>query len=184
MISSIRFKRVQKDIKKLKHSHYEVEINPQDPNEIWVILKGPKDTLYQRGIWRVRVFFTKQYPYKSPSIGFTNKIFHPNIDLNSGSICLDVLNQKWTPIFELKNVFDNFLPQLLRYPNADDPLNVDAADLMKNDLEEYKRQVLTYTRKYSLQKIEARSGRGVERKQRKVSTDDEMECASVISGES
>lgn len=66
-----------------------------------------------------------------------NKIYHPNVDEASGSVCLDVINQSWSPMFELVNIFDSFLPQLLSYPNPHDPLNPEAASMMNKDLKRY-----------------------------------------------
>ncbi|CAI0414558.1 unnamed protein product [Linum tenue] len=158
-------KRREMDLMKLMMSDYKVEMINDGMQEFYVEFHGPKDSTilttlfifsplftavliymlvnlsrggpYQGGVWKIRVELPDAYPYKSPSIGFINKIYHPNVDEMSGSVCLDVINQTWSPMFDLVNVFEVFLPQLLLYPNPSDPLNGEAAALMMRDRSTY-----------------------------------------------
>ncbi|EAQ85069.1 hypothetical protein CHGG_09083 [Chaetomium globosum CBS 148.51] len=107
------------------------------------------NTPFEGGVWKVHVELPDQYPYKSPSIGFVNRIFHPNIDELSGSVCLDVINQTWSPMYDMINIFEVFLPQLLRYPNPSDPLNGEAAALLLRDATTYEAKVKDYVSRYA-----------------------------------
>ena len=80
-------------------SDYEVALIEDNMQEFHVKFCGPKDTPFEGGIWKIHVELPDQYPYRSPSIGFVNRIFHPNIDELSGTVCLDVINQAWSPMF-------------------------------------------------------------------------------------
>ncbi|KAL2069701.1 hypothetical protein VTL71DRAFT_14380 [Oculimacula yallundae] len=137
--------------------------------EFYVRFKGPEETPFQGGLWKVHVELPDQYPYKSPSIGFVNRIFHPNID-ESGSVCLDVINQTWSPMFDMINIFEVFLPQLLRYPNPTDPLNGEAAALLMREPKSYDAKVKEYVAKYASK--EAADEAGAE-------TDDDDDMSSV-----
>ncbi|KAG6589459.1 Ubiquitin-conjugating enzyme E2 5, partial [Cucurbita argyrosperma subsp. sororia] len=154
-------KRREMDVMKLMMSDYNVEMINDGLNEFNVDFHGPKQSLYETGVWKIRVELPDAYPYKSPSIGFVNKIFHPNVDELSGSVCLDVINQSWSPMFgnypsppsslnlNLLNVFEVFLPQLLLYPNPSDPLNGDAASLMMKDRKQYDEKVKEYCERFA-----------------------------------
>ncbi|EFA81552.1 hypothetical protein PPL_05541 [Heterostelium album PN500] len=137
------------DLTKLMMSNYEVTISTDSMAEFTVTFYGPKDSPYFGGTWKVRVELPPNYPYKSPSIGFLNKIYHPNVDLASGSVCLDVINQTWSPMFDLINIFEVFLPQLLLYPNPTDPLNGEAASMLLKEPEKYKQKVKEFVNKYA-----------------------------------
>ncbi|KAK9373946.1 ubiquitin-conjugating enzyme type E2 [Lipomyces chichibuensis] len=142
-------RRIETDVMKLLMSDYEVTLVNGSMQEFYVRFKGPEETPFQSGLWKVHVELPDQYPYKSPSIGFMNRIFHPNIDELSGSVCLDVINQTWSPMFDMINIFEVFLPQLLRYPNPTDPLNGEAAALLMREPKAYENKVKDYVNKYA-----------------------------------
>jgi len=169
-------KRRETDLMKLMMSNFQVTMSNDSVNEFVVKFCGPKDSPYEGGSWKVRVELPPTYPYKSPSIGFVNKIFHPNVDFASGSVCLDVINQTWSPMFDLINVFESFLPQLLLYPNPTDPLNGEAAALLLKEPERYKERVKELVKKHANS-----SGEDMEMTDEK--SDDESELSEISDGE-
>lgn len=168
-------RRIETDVMRLLMSDYEVTLVNDNMSEFYVRLKGPEGTPFAGGVWKIHVELPENYPYKSPSIGFVNRIFHPNIDELSGSVCLDVINQTWSPMYDMINIFEVFLPQLLRYPNPTDPLNGEAAALLMREPKSYEAKVKEYVEKYA-SKDEAEDGGE--------NDDDEDEMSSVGSYES
>ncbi|KIL70043.1 hypothetical protein M378DRAFT_599232 [Amanita muscaria Koide BX008] len=167
-------RRIETDVMKMLMSDYEVSLVNDNMQEFYVRFHGPPETPFAGGVWKIHVELPDQYPYKSPSIGFMNKIFHPNID-ELGSVCLDVINQTWSPMFDMINIFEVFLPQLLRYPNPNDPLNGEAAALLMRHPKEYEAKVKEYVQRYATKEAADAATDG---KKEESDMDDDMESIS------
>ncbi|PWA40294.1 ubiquitin-conjugating enzyme E2 4 [Artemisia annua] len=134
-------KRRDTDLMKLMMKDYKVELINESNHQFYVFFHGPADSLYTGGVWKVSVELPEEYPFSSPSIAFSTKIYHPNIHFETGTVCVNVLNQTWSPLTDLVNVFEIYLPMLLNEPNAEDPLNADAAALLLRDRAAYEAKV-------------------------------------------
>ncbi|XP_059653848.1 probable NEDD8-conjugating enzyme Ubc12-like isoform X2 [Cornus florida] len=58
------------------------------------------------------------YPHEPPKVKCKTKVYHPNIDLE-GNVCLNILREDWKPV--------------LNQPNYEDPLNQDAAAVLRDN---------------------------------------------------
>ena len=70
---------------------------------------------------------------------FVSKIFHPNV-YNDGRICLDILQNQWSPIYDVWAILTS-IRSLLADPNPNSPANSEAASIYNNNKIEYERRV-------------------------------------------
>jgi ubiquitin-conjugating enzyme E2 H len=56
-------------------------------------------------------------------------------------------------MYDLINIFEAFLPQLLLYPNPTDPLNGEAARMLLKDSEKYNEKVKEYIKFYASENL-------------------------------
>lgn len=99
------------------------------------VIMGPEDSPYTGGIFKLRIQFPVDYPFKPPHIQFLTKIFHPNIN-SAGMICLDILKTQWSPALTISKVLLSIC-SLLTDPNPKDPLAPEIAHMYLERRDEY-----------------------------------------------
>ena len=96
---------------------------PSSPENLlnWTAtIAGPSDTPYASLTFKLSFQFPSSYPYAPPTVLFKTPIFHPNVDF-SGRICLDILKDKWSAVYNVQSVLLS-LQSLLGEPNKCAPL--------------------------------------------------------------
>jgi ubiquitin-conjugating enzyme E2 D/E len=111
------------------------------------VIFGPSDSPYSGGMFKLNIIFPTDYPFKSPTITFTTRIYHPNIN-SSGAICLDILKTQWSPALTIGKVLLSIC-SLLTDPNPNDPLVPEIAQIYKTNRAEYDKQAKLHTLKYA-----------------------------------
>eukprot|EP00922_Rhytidocystis_sp_ex-Travisia-forbesii_P059140 GHVS01087631.1.p1 GENE.GHVS01087631.1~~GHVS01087631.1.p1 ORF type:complete len:192 (-),score=37.91 GHVS01087631.1:105-680(-) len=112
-----------------------------DPNNLlsFVAVITPEEGFWKKASYRFSFVVPPNYPHDPPKVKCSPKIFHPNIDLE-GNVCLNILREDWRPVLSVATVVLGLLHLLLE-PNPNDPLNHDAAWLLRQDENEFGRQV-------------------------------------------
>ncbi|EMS61795.1 Ubiquitin-conjugating enzyme E2 2 [Triticum urartu] len=91
------------------------------------------------GTFKLTLQFTEDYPNKPPTVRFVSRMFHPNIYAD-GSICLDILQNQWSPIYDVAAILTS-IQSLLCDPNPNSPANSEAARMYSENKREYNRKV-------------------------------------------
>eukprot|EP00931_Biecheleriopsis_adriatica_P092482 TRINITY_DN66287_c0_g1_i1.p1 TRINITY_DN66287_c0_g1~~TRINITY_DN66287_c0_g1_i1.p1 ORF type:complete len:191 (-),score=30.20 TRINITY_DN66287_c0_g1_i1:38-610(-) len=128
-------KRIAKDLEVLRSKSLAVEGLKLDstkaiPDSFVVLMAGPKDSAYSKGVFRLEVKPGK-YPMFPPGMRFLTPVFHPNIS-ESGDICLDTLADQWSPVLSLEKALMS-VRSLLTDPNPDHGLNDRALQLFRSN---------------------------------------------------
>jgi len=137
--------RVQKDLNELEIPKTIVMDFPE-PSDIlnFNVTIAPDEGFYKGGIFRFTFAINNNYPHEPPKVRCMQKIYHPNIDLD-GNICLNILREDWKPVLNLHSVLVG-LQYLFLEPNADDPLNKEAAEDLRNNRRSFESNVRTSVR--------------------------------------
>jgi len=149
-------KLLQQQLKKLLSEPVEgfaAEI-PDDSNMYnWrIYLEGPKDTLYEGGIFQLSMTFPKDYPMAPPELQFLSDFWHPNVYAD-GKVCISILHppgedelsgerpeERWLPTQSVATIMLSVI-SMLSDPNFSSPANVDASVQWRKDLSGFKRKL-------------------------------------------
>ncbi|KAF8101579.1 hypothetical protein N665_0204s0073 [Sinapis alba] len=91
----------------------------------------PDDGYYHNGTFAFTFQVSPVYPHEAPKVKCKTKVYHPNIDLE-GNVCLNILREDWKPVLNINTVIYGLF-HLFTEPNSEDPLNHEAAQVLRDN---------------------------------------------------
>lgn len=76
--------------------------NPDDILNFTLTIE-PDEGMYKGGAFNFSFAINQNFPHDPPKVKCTQKIYHPNIDLE-GNVCLNILREDWKPVLNLNAV--------------------------------------------------------------------------------
>jgi len=144
-MSKIRERRVMMELKRLKKEQesgelpagWEVAPKSDDDLYVWkAVIPGARDTPYEYGLFELEIKIGEKYPMKHPECKFVTPIYHPNVSLSDGCICVDILGSAWSPANSIKTLLIS-LQLLMQDPEPNDPMESGIAREYKENREQF-----------------------------------------------
>eukprot|EP00828_Plagiopyla_frontata_P047721 TRINITY_DN890_c0_g1_i6.p2 TRINITY_DN890_c0_g1~~TRINITY_DN890_c0_g1_i6.p2 ORF type:complete len:151 (+),score=23.90 TRINITY_DN890_c0_g1_i6:83-535(+) len=148
MVSSTA--RLNKELQRLKEGLPEgCSIDGDPTKQTWKIyLKGPKDSPYEGGTFKLDCQIPTEYPFKAPNCKFETSIYHPNVKQDTGQICDKFYRDNWSPLMFISEIV-KILYSMLASPNLEDPLEIEIANEYKQNYASYFQKAKELTEKYA-----------------------------------
>ena len=106
--------------------------------EVFVDL-AKEECLWKGAKYKFTVSVSAGYPHEPPKCHCETMIYHPNIDLQ-GNVCLNILRADWKPVLGINAVILGLIFLFIE-PNPNDPLNKEAAELMRTNESAFREKV-------------------------------------------
>ncbi|KAK5123112.1 hypothetical protein LTR85_003310 [Meristemomyces frigidus] len=110
-----------------------------DLTQLDILLAGPTHTPFAAGVFKLHLTIPRTYPSQPPTAHFRTPIFHPNVDPQTGGVCVETLKRDWDAKLTLRDILV-VIGCLLIQPNPDSALNSDAGSLMQEDFATFTRR--------------------------------------------
>jgi len=130
--------RVQRDVADLELPPNVTILRKEDEWMEFSLVIYPNMGYWKGGMFEFKFTIPAKYPFDGPKVLCVDKLYHPNIDLE-GKICVNVL-RPWKPTYSVQIVLFGLL-FLFTHPNANDPLNNEAAADMRTNADQFGRNV-------------------------------------------
>jgi len=108
-------------------------------SELVAEIEGPVDTPYEGKYFQLKLCLPSDFPASPPRGYFLTKIYHPNVDMSNGSICVNTLKRDWTDSTTLSHVL-SVIRCLLIIPFPESSLNDEAGKFFMDSYDEYARR--------------------------------------------
>ncbi|KAF2362183.1 Ubiquitin-conjugating enzyme E2 [Trinorchestia longiramus] len=122
--------RITKDINELTlPKTCETEFPDPDNLLSFKVIICPDEGFYRGGRFVFSFKVGPSYPHEPPKVKCETMVYHPNIDME-GNVCLNILREDWKPVLTINSIVYG-LQYLFLEPNPEDPLNKEAAEVLR-----------------------------------------------------
>ncbi|XP_026156317.1 uncharacterized protein LOC113126493 [Mastacembelus armatus] len=148
-------KRILEELKSLHcypHPYFNIFPSESDFTFWKILMEGPPDTPYEKGVFELFCQFGPDYPVKPPTVRFVTRIYHCNIN-SVGRICHNIFDRNYNAQITMRDILDAMYGLLIA-PEPQDPLDSILAEEFLTSQKMYEQQAKKQTEETAGQSIE------------------------------